>query len=70
MLEKIKFYLNGFLKINKGSPACSVIECDDTIQFIGRFPALNLRREEAVNIIRMFDVTLPLVVKRYLKKKL
>lgn len=51
-------------KINKGSPACNIIEINDTIQYIGRFPTFNLRREEALNILRMFDVGLPLVIQK------
>ena len=34
------------------------------IASIGNFSALNLKHEEALNIIRMFDVSLPLVVHR------
>jgi hypothetical protein len=51
-------------KINKESPAFGLLECNDIIQSIGRFPALKLRREEALNIIRMFDMSLPLVIGR------
>jgi hypothetical protein len=32
---------------------------------IGQYPALNLKHEEALNIIRLFDVTLPMTIRRY-----
>lgn len=52
------------LKVNEGSPAHYRLECGDIIQTIGNYPALNLKHEEALNLIRMFDLTLPLIIQR------
>lgn len=53
------------LKVNEGSPSHYKLECGDVIASIGNYPALNLKHEDALNIIRMFDVSLPLVIQRY-----
>ena len=52
--------------MNDGSPAQNKLLNGDIIANIGHYPALNLKHEEALNIIRLFDVTLPLTVRRYL----
>lgn len=53
------------LKVTEGSPSYNKLESGDVIASIGNYPALNLRHEEALNIIRMFDLSLPLVIQRY-----
>ena len=52
------------LRINDDSPSHGRLVCGDTIIRIGHFPALSLNHDEALNIIRMFDTHLPLVVNR------
>ena len=51
--------------MNENSPACQKLECGDILLSIGNFSANDLRHEEALNLIRMFDLTLTLVVRRY-----
>lgn len=53
-------------KVNEGSPSQYKLECGDVIQTIGNYPALNLKHEEALNLIRLFDLTLPLIIQRYI----
>lgn len=52
------------LKVNESSPAQFKLENGDVIVTIGQYQALNLKHEEALNIIRLFDVTLPLTIRR------
>ena len=52
------------LKVNEGSPSHYKLEVGDVIASIGNYPALNLKHEEALNIIRMFDLSLPLTIHR------
>ncbi|CAF0832367.1 unnamed protein product [Brachionus calyciflorus] len=52
------------LKVNEGSPSWNRLEVGDVICSIGNYPALNLKHEEALNIIRMFDCSLPLTIQR------
>ncbi|RNA40088.1 PDZ and LIM domain 3 isoform X13 [Brachionus plicatilis] len=52
------------LKVNEGSPSHYKLEVGDVIASIGSYPALSLKHEEALNIIRMFDLSLPLVIHR------
>lgn len=52
------------LKVNPGSPACTKLNCTDIVQSIGNYSALYLKHEEALNIIRLFEYHLPLVIKR------
>lgn len=51
-------------KVNDDCPASNRLECGDVLISIGNFSALDLRHEEALNLIRMFDLQLPLIVKR------
>jgi hypothetical protein len=51
-------------QVNDGSPAQNKLLNGDVIANIGHYPALNLKHEEALNIIRLFDVTLPLTIRR------
>ena len=39
------------------------------IASIGSYPALNLNHEDALNIIRQFDLNLPLFIQRYYNKQ-
>ena len=51
-------------KVNDGSPSYRKLEVGDVIATIGSYPALNLNHEDALNIIRQFDLNLPLVIQR------
>lgn len=52
------------LKVNDGSPSHRKLEVGDVIANIGNYPALSLNHEDALNIIRQFDLNLPLVIQR------
>jgi len=52
------------LKVNEGSPSYNLLECGDVLVNIGKYSALNMKHEEALNIIRMFDLSIQLVVQR------
>ena len=62
---KINFKILKLKKVNEGSPSYRRLEVGDVIASIGSFPALNLNHEDALNIIRQFDLNLPLVIQRY-----
>jgi hypothetical protein len=51
--------------VNEVSPASNCrLEIGDVVVNIGNYPALNLKHEEALNLIRMFEYTLPLTIQR------
>lgn len=52
------------LKVSEGSPSHYKLEFGDTLLKIGNYSTVNLKHDDALNIIRMFDNTLPLVVQR------
>jgi hypothetical protein len=54
-----------FSKVNESSPASGKLDVGDILVTIGKFPAMSLRHEEALHLIRMFDNSLPLVINRY-----
>ena len=60
--DKFKYSID---QVNENSPAHQRLECGDVVLNIGNFSANDLRHEEALNLIRMFDLTLSLLVKRF-----
>lgn len=52
------------IKVNEGSPAHLKLDTGDVLVSVGQYSTANLKHEEALNLIRMFDLKLTLGIQR------